>query len=253
MVAEKVTCCYDGSFEGFLSTIFEIYERKLAVEDIATTSKMVSGMFSTKLTMETSRNHAERVLQGIYKHAGRKIAKDIYRCFLSEKPGVEYRLLKEIKHIFRGNAGHFYDYGNENVMELHKILKMMRREVHRMHAFVRFQELRDGSFAAVIEPDFNVIPLIGEHFQNRYPAMEWTIFDTKRQYGIHYKDYKLTYITFEQKLTEIAGDAISEDEKQYQEMWKKYFASVNISERNNQKLHLRHVPKRYWKNLIEKQ
>ena len=36
-------------------------------------------------------------------------------------------------------------------------------------------------------------------------------------------------------------------------MWKDYFDSTNIKERKNMKLHIRHVPKRYWKYLSEKQ
>jgi probable DNA metabolism protein len=44
-----------------------------------------------------------------------------------------------------------------------------------------------------------------------------------------------------------------EKESLYQELWKQYFDSVNIKARRNMKLHIQHVPKRYWKYLIEKQ
>ena len=43
-----------------------------------------------------------------------------------------------------------------------------------------------------------------------------------------------------------------EDEELYQTLWKQYFESVNIKARKNMKLHIQHVPKRYWKNLVEK-
>jgi len=253
MVKEQVICSYDGSFEGFLTTIFTIYEQKLEVVDICPDRQPSTDMFSTFFPVVSNRGHAQRVLKGLQKHADKRIVKDIYRCFLSELQGVEYRLFLLIQRIFKENSSHFYDYGDDNIMELHKILKMMRREVHRMHAFTRFQELKDGSFAAVIEPDFNVLPLIGDHFEDRYPAMEWLIFDVKRQYGLYYKDYKTQYVGFQEKLLEIKVTSLSEEEVEYQDMWKQYFKSVNISERNNTKLHLRHVPKRYWKNLIEKQ
>ncbi|WP_340696552.1 DUF4130 domain-containing protein [Flavobacterium gyeonganense] len=35
-------------------------------------------------------------------------------------------------------------------------------------------------------------------------------------------------------------------------MWRRYFSSVTIESRKNMKLHIQHMPKRYWKNLIEK-
>ena len=47
--------------------------------------------------------------------------------------------------------------------------------------------------------------------------------------------------------------AYYKDEAAYQTMWKAYFQAVTIPERRNLKLHLRHVPKRYWPYLTEKQ
>jgi len=44
-----------------------------------------------------------------------------------------------------------------------------------------------------------------------------------------------------------------EDESLYQELWQVYFKSVNIAARKNMKLHIQHMPKRYWKFLTEKQ
>jgi probable DNA metabolism protein len=43
-----------------------------------------------------------------------------------------------------------------------------------------------------------------------------------------------------------------ESELLYQMLWQQYFNSVNIAARKNTRLHLRHMPKRYWKYLPEK-
>ena len=43
-----------------------------------------------------------------------------------------------------------------------------------------------------------------------------------------------------------------EEEINYQNLWKEYFDHTNIKERKNTKLHLQHVPKRYWRYLTEK-
>ena len=45
---------------------------------------------------------------------------------------------------------------------------------------------------------------------------------------------------------------IAEEETLYQQLWQLYFASVNIPARKNMKLHIRHMPRRYWKYLTEK-
>jgi hypothetical protein len=36
------------------------------------------------------------------------------------------------------------------------------------------------------------------------------------------------------------------------QLWRSYFATFDIRERRNPKLHLRHLPRRYWQYLPEK-
>ena len=43
-----------------------------------------------------------------------------------------------------------------------------------------------------------------------------------------------------------------EDELVFQTLWRDYFKSTNIKSRKNMRLHIQHVPKRYWKYLSEK-
>ncbi len=124
-----------------------------------------------------------------------------------------------------------------------------------MEAFIRFQKLSDGTFYAAIEPDFNVLPLLIKHFRDRYADQKWLIYDLKRKYGIYYDLDKVEYMEVEfstdgdkSKLPEIYFG----DEQLYQHLWKNYFNSVNIPSRKNLKLHLRHIPKRYWRHLTEK-
>ena len=53
--------------------------------------------------------------------------------------------------------------------------------------------------------------------------------------------------------TKTDSDYFAEQEFEFQKLWQDYFKSTNISSRENMKLHIRHVPKRYWKYLSEKQ
>ncbi|MBC7745050.1 MAG: DUF4130 domain-containing protein, partial [Flavobacterium sp.] len=89
-----------------------------------------------------------------------------------------------------------------------------------------------------------------------YADQRWLIYDLKRDYGIYYDLCKVDEVTlsFSGKTTGTAENNIlfHEDENLYQTLWKDYFKHVNIKERKNNKLHLQHVPKRYWKHLTEK-
>jgi probable DNA metabolism protein len=124
-----------------------------------------------------------------------------------------------------------------------------------MEAFVRFQKLKDDTFYAAVEPDFNVLPLLIRHFKSRYADQKWIIYDLKRKYGLYYDLHNVQYISLDFANIGKAGDVIAaftEDEGIYQHLWKNYFTSVNIPSRKNTKLHVRHIPKRYWKHLTEK-
>jgi len=111
---------------------------------------------------------------------------------------------------------------------------------------------------ALVNPDFNCLPLIGDHFAARYPAMDWLIYDTRRHYGLHWNPTtkKAEFITLDTEkdgqLRQLSAEMLSGVESDYQDLWKTYFRAVDIPERRNMPLHLQHVPKRYWKYLIEK-
>ena len=120
---------------------------------------------------------------------------------------------------------------------------------------MRFELLKDGVYFAEIYPDFNVLTLIIRHFKNRYQDQKWMIYDFKRGYGVYY-DLKTTEIVTldnDKQILLQKGDSIfDEKEINYQKLWVEYFDHTNIKERKNTKLHVQHVPKRYWKYLTEK-
>lgn len=131
----------------------------------------------------------------------------------------------------------------------------MGREIHRLHAFVRFEKLEDGMFFAKVEPDFNVLPVSFKFFKDRYADQKWMIYDLKRKFGVVY-DLKSTEFFYPEKeqldLLKSSERFHHEEEKKYQKLWQRYFTKTNIMERKNMKLHIQHVPKRYWKYLTEK-
>lgn len=251
------TLLYDGSWNGLLTTVFEIYERKLIDVQIQSVQYHQPSMFSTALTVYTDEAKALRVWNGLKKYLSAETSLQLYASFLSEIPDIGYNIFRYIQLTFERHASPSGDYANPNVLRATQVSRMVHREKHRMEAFIRFQLTQDGLFYAGIEPDFNVIPLLLRHFKNRYADQRWLIYDIKRQYGIYYDLQTVEEIEINlSQNTALYGEQNSEifhaDEALYQTLWKDYFKHVNITERKNTKLHLQHVPKRYWKHLTEK-
>lgn len=253
-----MTFTYDGTFPGFFSAVFERYRLKTSGADIVPEDRHQEQLFSAATPVTTNEAHAARVLTGLQQRAGQDVAGWLRRVFLTEQPGVERLLLHYVERQLETHADVRKDAGDERIRKLQRLHQQMGREVHRMHAFVRFQETPDGLMVALVNPDFNCLPLLGEHFGARYPAMDWLIYDTERHYGLHWdKDRKKAeFITLDTahdgRLRQLSAEMLSGTETDYADLWNVYFKAVDIPERRNLKLHLQHVPKRYWKYLTEK-
>ena len=243
---------YDSTFEGLLSAIFEIYDRKIVQAYICKPELEIPDLFSSKIQVAQSEEKSERVWKKIISIIGKEKAKNIWKVWLSELPDIENLVYRVVKYILFSQADVLSDYTNADILKLHQTLKMIGREKHRMEAFVRFELTKDAIYYATIEPDFNVLPLIIKHFESRYADQKWLIYDTKRDYGIYYDLNSTEFVDFPEEKNALSPESLDEKENNYQVLWQDYFSSTNIKARKNTKLHLRHVPKRYWKYLTEK-
>lgn len=248
------TMIYDGTFEGLLTAVFEVYERKLGYVNLQKGEWPTKALFDDVIRITTDTAKTTRVLKGLKQKLSAMGLQRLYAAHLAEIEGEENMLLGYVRYVFDAGQNIEEDYGNKYVMRVSEIVRMVRREKHRMEAFIRFQKLKDETFYAAIEPDFNVLPLLIKHFKDRYVDQQWIIYDIRRKYGVHYNLHDIQYISLnfsDVKATNVVS-AYTEDEGLYQELWKNYFKSVNIPARKNTKLHLMHVPRRYWRHLTEK-
>jgi len=254
---EVKTLIYDGSFEGFLCCVFHVFEYKIKHASIQNQFVNQNELFAKNETIITDAKKSDRVWAGIKNKASAVTATKMYYAFLSELEGVENILLDYILYIFKHQQKVDTDFTHTSVLKTAKIAKNVSREKHRMEAFVRFKLTKDTIYFANIEPDFNVLPLISKHFKKRYADQKWTIYDIKRNYGLFYDLDTIEFITMDFpknfNFSKTDTDFFADEEFNFQKLWKDYFDSTNIKERKNMKLHIRHVPKRYWKYLSEKQ
>jgi len=253
----RIQLIYDGSFEGFLSAVFLVFERKLTATNIVSIQQFEPQLFGVEEKVISETNKADRVWKGLKQKLPQRNIYQLYSAYLSEQKNIENRLLDYIKTLFNSEISIATDYSNPSVLKIAQVAKMVGREKHRMEAFVRFKLTKDGIYFSNISPDFNVLPLISKHFEKRYADQKWIIYDLHRKYGLYYDLNSVSEINLE--LSEDFDSSISDsnyftnEELDFENLWKDYFKSVTITSRKNKALHERHVPKRYWKYLSEKQ
>lgn len=250
------TLVYDGTFDGLLSCVFHVFDCKLKTVEIIKSGTAMANLFSEVIPVTTTEQHAQRVWQGLRKKLPVREMHKLYAAFLSEQAKVEGLLLGYIRYVFESDRSVAGDYTNPYVLKIAQFAKNVGREAHRMEAFVRFKLTKDGLYFANITPDFDVLPLIAGHFKSRYADQRWMIYDLTRKYGIYYDLQEVETVELN-----LAEDFHSPDKHQlifdpseleFQRLWKDYFDHTNITERKNTRLHVQHVPRRYWKYLSEK-
>jgi probable DNA metabolism protein len=250
---------FDGSLEGLLTAVFYCYKKKVRTVKLVSESHYQPDVFDRSVRIVSEDDKARRVWIGLRKKMNKEWMLRFYKSFLSEQPGTYQDLFEFARYIIDNPPGGQENFGNTYVLAISQMSQKVHREKHRMEAFIRFQKTSDDIFYAHIEPDFNVLPLLTEHFKNRYADQKWIIYDLKRKYGLFYDLEKVEEVTFDfsaemsPSLNALPAQFLDPKEELYTVLWKDYFKSTNIPSRKNMKLHIRHVPKRYWKYLSEKQ
>lgn len=124
--------------------------------------------------------------------------------------------------------------------------KAIRRDAHKMKAFVRFKEMgapRDGRrrFAAWFEPDNFIVGRTAGFFQRRFTDMDWIIATPKGSAA--WDGQTLTLSDEPSEKPDLIDDT--------DDLWRTYFAHIFNPARLKIQAMQSQMPKKYWKNLPE--
>ncbi len=249
---------YDGTFEGFLTAVFESYSRKDFPVDICSRVNGQEYIFVEKHDVYSNTVKAERVWKGIQSKLNNKSKQLPFYAFLSEEQGIEMKIYRFLRRLFSGLFNIETDYGDSDILYLTQTSQKVKKEAMRMLQFVRFQHTKDGLYFCGIEPKYDVIPMVVNHFQKRFADQKWLLYDLKRNYGILYGKEKVEEVEISRKEFnamngQVKDELLQEGEEFYQKLWKSYFTNISIQERKNLRLQRQHMPRRFWKYLPEKQ
>ncbi|WP_180013119.1 TIGR03915 family putative DNA repair protein [Acinetobacter sp. YH16031] len=253
--------CFDGTMTGLLSCVFRAFEFKEFDVKVTANPQAQNGLFDDFIHVASNESQGQRVWQGLKQKVSSSTLKAFYYAFLSEKEQAFQNLFDFAVYVFKNQRPVDKDYGHHAVIGMSQWCKQVGREKHRMEAFVRFKKAKDGLFLSLVKPDFNVLPIISRHFKERYQDQRWLIYDEQRQYGIYYDLNDVHQIEMNAEMvdpqirighSQSFSIELDDEEVLYDQLWKDYFKSVNIQARQNMKLHIQYVPKRYWRYMNEK-
>ena len=159
-----------------------------------------------------------------------------------ERFGLIYRLLWRLQ----ANGRLMEDKADPEVRKLEELDKNVRRDSHKMHAFVRFRlvESDDGGehYVAWFEPEHHILRANAGFFVRRFANMKWSILTP--QGSLHWDGKVLSEGPPAQRCDAPGGDPM-------EDLWRSYYASTFNPARLKIGAMLKEMPKKYWKNMPE--
>jgi probable DNA metabolism protein len=227
---------YDGTFESFLTLVYEVYYKKLHVSKIAKT--LPESLFTDDIIIiEQEKEKSQKVLEALKTKFFKSHFEQILNCFMCDSIEFELDLLDFIILGFKDQK-QLENINNHCVLSIQNYLKDLFRTNHKMTGFARFEELEDGTLYAKIEVKFNVLYFLGKHFSKRFNNQNYIIHDVKRKLAfIHTKEFVGIQV-----VSHFKEPNRSVDEAKFQKLWKTFFDSVAIESRENKKLQQNFVP-----------
>jgi uracil-DNA glycosylase len=129
------------------------------------------------------------------------------------------------------------DSADADVRRLHDLARQVRRDIHKMRAFVRFREIADedgvAHYIAWFEPQFHILRANAKFFVERFANMRWSILTPIG--SLHWDG-----ITLHHGPPARREDAPAEDATE--DLWTRYYASIFNPARLKVKAMLKEMP-----------
>ena len=158
-----------------------------------------------------------------------------------ERFGLLYRMLWRLQ----SNPRVMEDKADPDVRRIEELDKSVRRDSHKMHAFVRFREVpseRGEHYVAWFEPDHHIVRANAGFFMRRFANMNWSILTPRG--CIHWDGETMRESGPARREDAPSGDPV-------EDLWKSYYASIFNPARLKVGAMLSEMPKKYWKNMPE--
>lgn len=157
-----------------------------------------------------------------------------------------YRLLWRLAH----EPGLRHDPLDPDMLKARAMAQAVRRDIHKMHAFVRFRQVQDGDDAhdplhvAWFEPEHRIVEANAPWFRRRFANMRWAILTPER------------CVEWDRRELRFRGGARRDEAPppdSGEALWLTYYRSIFNPARLKLEMMRKEMPRRYWANLPEAQ
>lgn len=243
----------EDSLEGVFTAIYRAYEEKRDHTDTVLSLTEEPLLFAEYVKVEPDLERTRKVMNTLRRRFGEDDYLALCQALASEDPDKAQAVYRTVVDGLRRSIrpGHLLDNLADDYV--HKAFSLSRgtgREISHLEGFVRFQELENKVLYAVIGPRNNVLTFLMPHFADRLPLENFVIFDDRRNlFGIHPSGRQWYLLREEEAVSPVLK--LSEEERQYQELFRQFCRTIAIRERRNLELQKSMLPLRFQEYMME--
>lgn len=250
---KQVYICND-TVTGICSALYDAWkEERHGEAGIELKGKIQQQLFCEYKVVVESEKKSQSLQKMIKRYLGYNAYWDVYHAILSDddqKGEAVFRMMQEARTL-DDSTKVMEHLGNPDVARVFELSRRVSNEAHVYKEFIRFRELENRVLFSEISPKNQVLTCIADHFSDRFPLENWIIYDKTHEVFLLHRERGRWKLVWGEELDKEVTYRISKEQKKYECLWKGFFESVSIKERENPKLQQTHLPKRYRREMTE--
>lgn len=232
---------YDGSFFSLIILIESLIKLQERPQNIVSKNDYQPTLLDEVIELKLGDKIENKI--------SKKIFHIMYYIYLSSDTNKCLVIYYLYKNYLKYKDEVLYHRNLNCVNQALKLATYVSREAHKLKGFLRFKKMKNNFYYAVINPTNNVIEILAKHFKKRLSGEYWIIKDEARNIYAVYNLKEIIYLTDKDIVS--LNLKLDENEEDFEKLWKTFFETIGIKERENLRCQRNFMPKKYWKNIIE--
>lgn len=252
MADMTIFLCKNG-FDGILCGVYDAYASKIDLKEcrLEMEAEYEPVLFAQYREVPLETWKAEKVAAKIKGFMSEDAYVLLYRAALHRSPERAERILRFIELGLKHGRKVTRMLQEPAVYEIFQMDRCVGREAHFHREFARFERLSNGIYYGKVGPENQVLELVADHFADRFPDMDWILYDEKHNTAAIHSGTGRWVIR--EAVTEEEMESLLEGRERdaYTDMWKVFFETIAIEERKNDRCQRNMLPLRYRKYMTE--
>lgn len=250
----RVYLCQDN-ITGLYSALYDAWLecRQSGGAEIELLNRYEERLFCEYIECQASEKKAAAIHQLLMNHLGEQVYRILYYAALSyeaDKGNAIWGTMLAARRMT--NPQRVMDHlTEESVKRTFELYRQVSNESHFFKEILRFKELESGILYAKIAPKSQVLTTIAPHFENRLPLENWMIYDETHHHMIVHEKKRRWIQVLDVDADSERFENLSQEELEIERLWKGFFTSISIKERESRQRQLQHFPIWYRKNAVE--